>query len=389
MDSTFDEVKPQANQFRDRFQIIMNSIKALAKQLDAVEIKEDQVAQQLIPMINDAKNTILTAIRKETSDQLQEINSFDDVLALRDRAKGLLNRLGETGGSHSRTMHSFFGKHAKVLKLELGLLDKEMKKLNEFIDRYTKKTSSLAESKESIARIYSAMNAENESANKVKEAEQELESLKSKENDLVKRIEEFKNTDEFQVYKKSQEELQNARNNVNNLLSDVNTAFSRISRPLSKYTYEVGLSKENNYLMQSIMENVQNLMDDSRVNRVIEVLNKVREGVETRRITTKNPEKDVENIKGLIINLPDYIKQFQAGYSIVKELQEKNSVIHNKLENMRNELEQIRYEIQQKESYIDDYKRTIDHAKSTVKEELKKIMDRIEKATGNRIKITL
>jgi altronate dehydratase len=168
MDSAFEEIKPQANHFRDKFQIIINSIKTLGKQLSDAEIKQDEVAQQYMPVINDAKSTILSAIQKETSDQVQEIRTFEDVLALRDRAKGLLNRLGETGGSHSRTMHSFFGKYAKVLKLELGLLDKEMKRLNELIDDYTEKTTSFMDCQESMARISSAISTEKEFAEKQK-----------------------------------------------------------------------------------------------------------------------------------------------------------------------------------------------------------------------------
>jgi predicted nucleic acid-binding Zn-ribbon protein len=387
MDSAFEEIKPQANHFRDKFQIIINSIKTLGKQLSDAEIKQDEVAQQYMPVINDAKSTILTAIQKETSDQVQEIRTFEDVLALRDRAKGLLNRLGETGGSHSRTMHSFFGKYAKVLKLELGLLDKEMKRLNELIDDYTEKTTSFMDCQESMARISSAISTEKEFVEKQKEINAELELLRSKENELMNKIEDFKKTEEFNAYMKSKEELAHVKNEVSNVLSDVNASFSRISRPLSKYTYEVGLDKESNYLMQSIMENPVNLMHDSKADQVSAVLNKVIEGMQKGRIATKHPEKDIENMNGLIANLHDYIRRYKEYDSSLRELQGKTSVVNSKLEKMNAELKSVRDDRQQRESYLNDCVQRVSNAKSVMDDELKKISDAIERATGSRIRI--
>lgn len=389
MDSSFEEIKPQAVQFRNKFEIIMNSLKALGKQLDEVQIGENEVAQQYIPVINDAKNTILIAIQKETADQLQEINTFDDVLVLRDRAKSLLNRLGDTGGSHRRTIHNFFGKHAKVLKFELELLDKETKRLNGLIDSYTEKTSSFVDCKESMTRVSSAMNTEEAIVRKQKEIREELEALRSKEPVLVKKIEDFKRTEEYTDYMKSKEELERVNNAANNVLSDVNAAFSRISRPLSKYTYEVGLDKESNYLIQSIMDNPINLIRDAKIDQIIEILNKVRESVQKGRVTTKNPEKDVENINLLTSNLHDYVKQYKEYDSSTRELGSKTIVIDRKLESMRNELEGIRGEIQQKESYLNDYSKQMTDAKSTMNDELKNISARIESASGSRVKIVI
>ncbi len=188
---------------------------------------------------------------------------------------------------------------------------------------------------------------------------------------------------------KSREELNNVKNTVSDILSDVNADFSRISRPLSKYTYEVGLDKDSNYLMQSILENPVNLMHDSKVEQVIEVLNKVIEGMQKGRITTKNPEKDVDNMNGLISNLPEYVKRYKEYDSSVRELQSKTTVVNNKLEDMSDELRRIRDDIQQKEFYLNDYYKTVTSVKSTMNNELRKISETIERATGSRIKIVV
>lgn len=389
MDYIFEEMQPQAIQFRSKFQTILNSIKILAKQLDETEIDENEVAQQYIPVINDAKSTILSTIQKETSDQLHEINTFDDVLVLRDRIQSLLNKLGGTGGSHSRTIHSFFGKQAKILKVELGFLDKEIKRLNELIDHYNESIASITDCGESMTRISYAQEIQNEYMQKQRETRKELESLRTQETDLVKNIDDFKNTEEFNVCTKSKKELADVNNILNNVLVDLNGYFSRISRPLSKYTYEIGLDKESNYLMQSIIMNPVNLMHDSRADQVIEVLKKVMHGIQKGRIKTKNPEKDVENINGLITNLHNYVKRYKEYDSLIIELQNKTSIVDNKLEVINEELRRIRDSTQQKESYLNGCDTKLSNAESTINEELEKISQGIERTTGSRVKIVI
>lgn len=389
MDSSFEEIKPQAISFRNKFQLIINSIKMVGKQLGETQIKEDQVAQQFIPVINDAKNTLLTTIHRETSDKLMEINTFEDLLALRDRAKSLLTRLGETGGSHSRTIHSFFAKYAKVLKFELGILDKEMKRINELIDDYNEKTSTFGDCRQRIAKVSSALNVEKEFLMKQNEIRDELGSLTNKKAELERKIEDYKRTERYNQYLKDKEVMERAGNAITNILSELNAAFSRISRPLSKYSYELGLDKESNILMQSVMESPANIMADDKANNIMEILNKVKDAMQKGRIVTKNPERDVENINTLANNLHDYVKQYKDYHSNMQELRNKTSVIDNELERMYEELRKIRDYMQHKESSLNDYNQQVTNAKVTIKDELKKIAEIIENATMNKVTITI
>jgi predicted nucleic acid-binding Zn-ribbon protein len=382
-------MKPQLNQIRSRIQVVINAIKALGDELTKVEIKTDQVADQYVPVINDAKKTLLTAIQKETSEPLSEIRVFDDVLALRDRANRLLNRLGDTSGSHSRVIHSFFGKHAKVLKLQLGFLSKEAKHLNELIERYTEKTSSLSECNVSISKIATAMKESHELTRKSEDAVNEFKILKSKEDELFKKIENLKNTESYRQYKVDKEELAKAKKDAESVLSEIDAAFSRISRPLSKYTYEVGLDKESNYLVQSVMEDPLKLVYDAKIEQLIEILKKIKESVQQGRIVVKNPDKDIENMAALMMHMQPYTDTYKQYHNRVQVLTEKTSFMDTEVDRLQREFERIRSDIVQKESFLNDYTQKLQHAKSTINSELNRIIEHIDKATGSTIKITI
>jgi predicted nucleic acid-binding Zn-ribbon protein len=382
-------MKPQLNQMRGRIQVVINAIKALGDELTKVEIKTDQVGDQYVPVINDAKKTLLTAIQKETSEPLSEIRVFDDVLALRDRANRLLNRLGDTSGSHSRVIHSFFGKHAKVLKLQLGFLSKETKHLNELIERYTEKTSSLSECNVSISKIATAMKESHELTRKSEDGMNEFKILKSKEDELFKKIEGLKNTESYLQYKVDKEELAKAKKDAESVLSEIDAAFSRISRPLSKYAYEVGLDKESNYLVQSVMEDPLKLVHDAKIEQLMEILKKVKESVQQGRIVVKNPDKDIENMVALMMHMQQYTDTYKQYHNRVQVLTEKTSFMDTELDRLQREFERIRSDIVQKESFLHDYTQQLQHAKSTINSELNRITEHIDKATGSTIKITI
>jgi chromosome segregation ATPase len=370
-------------------QIVMNSIKTLGDELKKVEIGREKVADQYMPVINDAKSTLLTAIDKETSEQLPEIRSFDDVLVVRERTNRLLNRLGDTSGSHRRVIHSFFGKYSKVLKYQLGLMNKEVKHLNELIEEYTEKTSSLSECKTSISRIDMALKESSELVRKSEETRNELVTLKAREVELVRRIDNMQNMESFGEYKTNKEELGKVRKDAEHVLSEINAAFSKISRPVNKYTYEVGLDKESNYLVQSVMEDSSKLVHNAKVEQLVEVLNKVKGAVQQGKIVVKNPDKDIENINSLIANVHQYIDAYKGHYDIIQALSAKTSPIDAELDSLHKELERIRSDVRQKETFLNDYIKKIELAKSTINSELDNIAERIDRITGSRIKVTI
>jgi hypothetical protein len=382
-------MKSQLNQIKGRVQIVINSIKALGDDLKKVEISAEKVAEQYLPVINDAKKTLLLAIQKETSEQLPEIRGFDDVLILRERANRLLNRLGDTSGSHRRVIHNFFGRYAKVLKFQLGLLSKEVKHLNELIDGYKERTSSLSECNASISKISAALKESNELTWKSEEVKNEFKVLKTKETELVKKIDDMRNTESFVKYKIDKEELAKVRKDTERVLLEINAAFSRISRPVSKYTYEIGLDKESNYLVQSVMDDPLKLIHDAKVEQLIEILTKIRETVQQGKIVVKNPDKDIENINALIANMRNYIDAYKKHHTTIQDLTSKTSSIDAELDRLHSELERSRHDATQKELLLNEYTKMLAQTKSTINSELNRITESIDEATGSRVKITI
>lgn len=382
-------MKPNLNQIRGKIEMVINSIKAFGDEVKKVEIDAEQVAEQYLPVINDAKNTLLSAIQKETSEKLPDIKSFDDVAMLYDRAKRLLNRLGDTSGSHSKILHTFFGKYAKVLKFQLGLLSKEVKHMDEIMGRYKERESVLSECSSGVARITNTLLEISDLARKREDTEKELGILEGRQSELVRKIDGMRTSESYSKYRIDKEELANVRKDAENVLAEIYSSFSRISRPLSKYTYEVGLDKESNYLIQSVMESPLKLVHGARTDQLIDVLNKVRSGVHEGKIVVKNPDKDLENMDMLIGNIRQYVDAYKSHHAKVQILTEKTSAMDAELDRVNGELERVKGSVTQKKALLDDYTQKLEHVRSSVSSELNRITERIDMATGSRIKIKI
>jgi chromosome segregation ATPase len=224
---------------------------------------------------------------------------------------------------------------------------------------------------------------------KSEETRNELVTLTAREAELVRKIDSMHNMESFGQYKKDKEELAKVRNAAESVLSEINAAFQRISRPLSKYTYEVGLDKESNYLVQSVMEDSSKLVHDTKVEHLIEILNKVKGAVQQGKISVKNPDKDIENINVLTANVHQYIDAYKGHYDRIQTLNAKTSPIDAELDRLRGALEQIKSDARQKEAFLNDYTKKVEHARSTINSELSGITERIDGATGSRIKVTI
>ena len=103
----------------------------------------------------------------------------------------------------------------------------------------------------------------------------------------------------------------------------------------------------------------------------------------------KNPEKDIENINALISNMHQYIDAYKEHYAKIQLLNAKTSSIDATLDGLHSELERIRTDVAQKESFLSDYTQKLEQTKSAINSELNSITERIDKATGSRIKVTI
>jgi len=126
------EVKTFRNKINSNRKIILN----IATELERDNLKMNELDPHLMGMVKRGKNEVISAIKKETSVVLPEINSFEDVKTFNITATRFLKKIGDALGRHSRVIHIFAKKYANKLKSDLKVITDENEEINVLVKNY-------------------------------------------------------------------------------------------------------------------------------------------------------------------------------------------------------------------------------------------------------------
>src|SRR5689334_2070623 len=149
----------------------------------------------------------------------------------------MLKRIGDTLGINSRVMHVFARKYADKLKEDLAEMAKNKRFLQTLVDEHTNfevASKNIVDSIEEFKKLKSEIEGKN---HRLIELQKEIENHKNAINDLNNDIQNLKSTKEYHEFlniKKDMESLMPEKNTVKN---EIDLQFSKISRPLGKYSY--------------------------------------------------------------------------------------------------------------------------------------------------------
>jgi len=180
------------------------------------------------------------------------------------------------------------------------------KKLNDDAAEISKKIAKYNESKNKLAtndkRITDAKNS-------IKEFEKRIEST-------LKGIYQLKSGDEYLKYIETQKKLESL--SPKQIQDKIDSQFTKISRPLSRYEYGSSLDKPQKVLMEKLIANPFNVLTLENKDDIIKILSSVRKGVEGGSISVKDPEKSLSSIDETIELLDEFVKE-KSGYAEKKD----------------------------------------------------------------------
>src|SRR5574338_1671084 len=133
-----EKSKPIRNKIETSRKEIMNII----SQFESDDLGSQDVDKNLRVIIERGKSSVITGVRKEASQKLDEIEKYQDVVNLNTDIAQLLKRVGDILGPNSRVMHVFARKYADKLKEILAEISKAKAELQKFVNEHNELDSS-------------------------------------------------------------------------------------------------------------------------------------------------------------------------------------------------------------------------------------------------------
>jgi len=299
----------QAQSMRTNFIERRASILGIIFQLEGDDLKLDDVDVHLKIQIKRQKSVVISGIKKETSIDLVKVGTYQDVIDLNSTVAKMLKRIGDILGKNSKIMHGFARKYSSKLKNNLQVMTSEQENLQKIVDNHDKFESDSNEAlnaSESISKskieIQTKKKMITEIENKLRENQKKIEQLNLD-------IKKLKSQKEYQEFIKTKSDIGALSSDESTIKNLIDLQFSKISRPLGKYSYISAFEKPLKKLMGRLIEDPIDVIMPENKDSVIQILEAVNKAVISGSVSVKDSEKSVQQIRETIGMIDEFITQ--------------------------------------------------------------------------------
>ena len=367
---TLSEIKQLRN---DTAPLIDDLIK-IGDVLDKDNLKVDDIDKHLAIIVVRGKKQVIDVIKKSVI-QLPEISSINDAEKLDSALNQLLKKLGDVLGRQTRVIHIFAKKYATQLKGNLEVMTTNHSEIHKLLKNYDSTKSFSDEITESLNKINIIKNEQLAKTQKIDDTNHDIGSFNEKITLLQNSIEGKKSSDDYKKYLDLKNKLDSFNTIKLKIKNDIDTQFTKISRPLSRYEYGSSLDKDQKKILSILVKNPIDVLDSQNKDSIIVILENVRKGITSGSISVKDVDKSLSQITETEETLDGFVKR-------ISEYSEKYESMSDELNSLKSEeLISLESELTKNLLFRDDSKlrsETIEGELDELKSKIPQLVSEIE-----------
>ena len=297
-------------------------VNTIAEELDAEVINTEE--EKLMPLVQNTKNTIVRALKRESSNILPIPKTFEEFIKFRDAVEASINRFGEVTSSHSRIVNTFMKKHANSLRGELKKISDSSEKLNDEYDHITEERKMIEHCRSNLLSMHSKVDEINKTNITIKNLDQGIRQLKEEKDRREKEINLIKSSSDYDKclkYLQEKEEIDKKRKKSINELYEIS---NRLTKAANKYSY--GLTRGTVEKIDIIVNKPSEIVSKPDMSEYITLLKEIKESVRSNKIVLKDSKKVLQYFDMLIDELPKFKAEIKELDSRVDRLKDKEKI---------------------------------------------------------------
>jgi len=332
---------------RDSTDPLMDDLMRIGNVLEKDNLKVDDIDKHLSTIVVRGKKQVITVIKKDVVN-LPEISSIDDAKKLNSILNQILKKLGDVLGRQTRVIHIFAKKYATQLKGNLEVMNKNHSEIRKLLRNYDSEQSTSTEITDILNQIKTLKESQLEKNQKIDNANQSVKSFDEKITSTQNSIEEIKSSENYKKYLDLKNTLDVFSAQKLKIKNEVNTQFTKISRPLSRYEYGSSLDKEQKNLLTRLIKDPLEVLIPQNKDSIILILENVRKGISSGAISVKDVDKSLSYITETEETLDGFVKQ-------ISEYLEKHDKMKNDLNSLYpDELVSLEQKLSKNTSFKED-----------------------------------
>ncbi|HEV2192508.1 MAG TPA: hypothetical protein VGR54_02685 [Nitrosopumilaceae archaeon] len=336
----------QAKSIRAQIDIEQKNIIQTMSLFENDDLNAEDVDKSLKVLIERGKKAVVLGLKRETAVNLSSPETFPNLANLNLQTGQMLKRIGDTLGVNSRVMHVFARKYADKLKEDLADMAKNKRHLQALVDEYTNFEATSKNILESIEEIKKLKKDIEDKNHRLIELQKEIEDHKNTIINLEQNIRNLKSTKEYQEFLNVKKDIESLMPEKNAIKNEIDLQFSKISRPLGKYSYISSLEKPLKIIMECLVAEPSEVITSENKNAIIEILQATVKSVVAGNVSVKDSQKASKQIEETISRLDEFINlkhnlakkmnEFESKFAIfnIRDLEEKEKKVTRIKENI-------------------------------------------------------
>ena len=215
---------------------------------------------------------------------------------------------------------------------------------------------------------------------KVDDANKTVASLNDEITSIQNSIEKVKSSDDYKKYLDLKNSLEGFKAQKSKIKNEIDTQFTKISRPLSRYEYGSSLDKDQKNILSKLVENPFDVLLPQHKDSIIVILENVRKGISSGSISVKDIDKSMsqiteteETLDGFVKQISEYLEKYEKMNSDLNSLNPKEMIsLEHELDKNTSSMEDLQLKSETLQGEIDEIDSKIPQIISEIESKLRR-----------------
>ena len=298
--------------------------------LEKDDLKVDNIDKHLAIIVVRGKQQVIDILKKDVKN-LMQVSTMDDAKKLDYFLNQVLKKVGDVLGRQTRVIHIFAKKYANQLTTNLKIMNENSANISKLLKHFASTQSTFDEITQMLNKIKSLNQELDDKAKRNVEILDNLKSFKEKKISLQNSIDEIHSSENFKKYVDLQNKLNEFTNQKSKIKSEIDTQFTKISRPLGRYAYGSALDKDQTRILSTLVDDPFSALISANSDTIILILENIKKGIISGSISVKDTEKTLsqlteteEYLDSFIQKVHDYSTVFDSMKNDLNNLKPQN-----------------------------------------------------------------
>ena len=374
---------------RNNTEPLITELIMIGNTLEKDDLQVDDIDKHLRIIVVRGKQQVIDMIKKDAAIHLPNIASYDDAENLSVILNQMLKKIGDVLGRQTRVIHIFAKKYAEKLKEILIQMNSNHVEIQQLLKNYDHTQSLSVEILESLKEIVDLENNITKKEQRIAEIHSFIDSLDKKILSFEDSIKKIQTSDEYGKFLDLKQILDKFAVKKNQIKNEIDSQFTKISRPLSRYEYVSSLDKEQKNLLSKLIEDPFEVLLSKNRDSIILILENVRKGITSGSISVKDTEKSFSQITETEEALDGFIKQVTEFVDKRKNIQDQMIALEsNELSDLTSDLKNALSDKEDSKSKIKTFQDEINESHSNIPKLISNIEVKLRKFSNTAYTVT-